>query len=217
VSPRRGGEPRRRVSPAAGRRSLLVFTEGLKTEPIYLNHWHRVYREQVIVIIDGFHGAPLQLVEKAAERRSADLREERRGRGGAYNDYWCVFDIDEHPHVERALKLAEESGINVAISNPCIELWFLLHFQDQHAVIDRGTAQRQARDLLGFDKVPTSAGLAKLQGRYEEARRRARHLDKKHELDGSLPGSNPSSGAWCLIDKIRNPGPNNLEQSVMAP
>jgi hypothetical protein len=214
VSPRRGGEPRRRVSRTAGRRSLLVFTEGLKTEPIYLNHWHRVYREQVIVTIDGFHGAPLQLVQKTAERRSTDLREQRRGRGDAYSDYWCVFDIDEHPHVEQALELAEESGINVASSNPCIELWFLLHFQDQHAVIDRGTAQRRARDLLGFDKVPTPDGLAKLQGLYEEARRRAQHLDKKHELDGSPSGSNPSSGVWCLIDKICNPGPNDLEQYV---
>jgi hypothetical protein len=118
VSPRRGGEPRRRVSRVAGRRSLLVFTEGCKTEPIYLTHWYRAYRERVIVAIDGFHGTPLQLVERAAERRTADLREARRGRGDAYSDYWCVFDIDEHPHVERALELAGESGINVAVSNP---------------------------------------------------------------------------------------------------
>lgn len=206
MSPRRGGEPRRSVSRAAVRRSLLVFTEGRRTEPIYLTYWYRAFRERVIVRIDDFHGTPMQLVERAAQRRTVDLREARRGRGDAHSEYWCVFDIDEHPYVKRAVKLAAESGINVAISNPCIELWFLLHFQDQRAVIDRGVAQRRARDLLGFDKAPTFAGLAKLHGHYGEARGRAQHLDKKHELDGSPPGSNPSSRVWCLIDKICNPG-----------
>lgn len=206
MSQKRGGEPKRQKSGAAKRRSILVFTEGRKTEPIYLTHWHRMFREHIIVKIDEFHGTPLSLVEMAVDRRTADLRDAHRGRGDAYTEYWCVFDIDEHPNVDRALELAAASGISVAVSNPCIELWFILHFQEQNAVIDRADAQRKSNDLLKSGKSPTTAALAALVNQYEDARRRATALDEKHRLDGSPPRSNPSSGAWCLIDQIRQSG-----------
>ena len=193
-------------SSAAQRPSILVFTEGKKTEPVYLAHWHRLHRERVIVTVDEFHGAPLQLVETAAAQRSADLRAAKRGKGDAYNQYWCVFDIDEHPYVDQALQLAVSSQISIAVTNPCIELWFLLHFEDQTADLHRHKAQQISSDLFGFEKVPTAVALIKLAARYEDARQRAQALDRKHELDGSPPRSNPSSSMWCLIDQIREPG-----------
>lgn len=203
MSPKRGGEPKRKISDKAKRRSILVFTEGEKTEPVYLTHWSRAYREKIIVTIDSFHGAPLSLVQEAAARRTADLRAARRGRGDEYNEYWCVFDIDEHPNVARALELAASSGVSVCVTNPCVELWFLLHFQDQSAAIHRHDAQRKAATYLNYGKTPTSTSLASLSSRYEDARRRAQALDRKHELDGSPPRSNPSSEAWRLIETIR--------------
>lgn len=203
MSPKRGGAPKRRISGSAKRQSILVFTEGRKTEPVYLTHWSRKYRENVIVAIDDFHGAPLSLVQEAVTRRTADLRAARRGHGDAYSEYWCVFDIDEHPNVPRALELAASSDISVCVTNPCIELWFLLHFQDQYAAIHRHEAQRRAADYLNPGKTPSSAALAALFSQYEDARRRAQALDHKHELDGSPPRSNPSSEAWRLIETIR--------------
>lgn len=204
MSPKRGGEPKRKISDTAKRRSILVFTEGKKTEPVYFTHWSRAYREKTIVTIDGFHGAPLSLVQEAAVRRTADLKAARRGRGDAYSEYWCVFDIDEHPNVARALDLAASSGVSVCVTNPCVELWFLLHFQDQNAAIHRHDAQRKASEYLNCGKTPTSAALAALTGQYQDARHRAQALDRKHDLDGSPPRSNPSSDAWRLIETIRH-------------
>jgi RloB-like protein len=185
--------------------SILIFTEGSKTEPIYLTHWQRLHRDRVRVVFDAFHGAPLQLVEHAAIRRAEELRRARRGLADAHDEYWCVFDVDEHPNIGRAVDLAAANGVSVAVTNPCIEMWFLLHFHDHAAAIDRGDAQRKSSDLLGCGKVPTQAALKDLVDRYEEARRRARALDGKHALDGSPPRSNPSSGVWRLIDRIRKP------------
>lgn len=88
----------------------------------------------------------------------------------------------------------------------CIEPWFLLHFQDQNAAIDRAEVQRRSSELLGCNKVPTTTALAELACRYEDGRRRAKQLDQKHDLDGSPLRSNPSSGTWRLIDRIREPG-----------
>jgi len=203
-----GGGPSR-LTPDAGavrRRSLLIFTEGSKTEPMYLTHWQRLHRDRVSVGFDAFHGAPLQLVERAVARRADEPRKSRPGRAEAHDEYWCVFDVDEHPNIGRALDLAASNGISVAVTNPCIEMWFLLHFQDLNGAIDRGDAQRRSSDLLGCGKAPTPVALTALAGGYPEARRRARALDSKHVLDGSPPRSNPSSGLWRLIDRIRPPG-----------
>jgi hypothetical protein len=144
-----GGPRRRAPSNVAKRRSVLVFTEGLKTEPMYFTHWHRLHRERVIVI------------------------------------------VDEHPDIGRAIELATGKGISIAVSNPCIELWFLLHFHDQRAAIDRAEAQRKSGDLLGCGKVPTTKALEQLFSSHDQARCRAKALDKKHEMDGSPPRSNP--------------------------
>ena len=198
-----GGPSRRRVSSAAIRKELLVFVEGLRTEETYLVDWHRRHRDRVQVTIDPFRGGPLQLVEHAVVTRRAELSEARRQRGRPHDQIWCVFDRDEHPNVVQALNLASSNGIGVAVSNPCLELWFLLHFQDQTAFIGRDEAQRQAEAILHCAKVLTPAAVETLAERYSQAKERAVKLDEKHQGDGSPPGSNPSSSLWTLVDEIR--------------
>jgi hypothetical protein len=90
------------------------------------------------------------------------------------------------------------------MSNPCLELWFILHFEDQTAYIDRQAAQHRAEEFLGCSKVLSESAVRVLADGYDEARRRATKLDEKHAGDGSPPVSNPSSGVWRLIDLIRN-------------
>lgn len=198
------GPPHRRVSAAALRRDLLVFVEGLRTEEMYLIEWHRRYRDRVLVTIDPYRAGPLQLVERAVEVQRAEAYEVRRGRGRAHDQVWCVFDRDEHPNFESAVDLAMRHGIHLAMSNPCIELWFLLHFEDQAAFIDRRDAQARAEKVLSCSKVLSRAALEALTDRYDEAKSRAVGLDEKHHGDGSPPGSNPSSGLWRIVDQVRD-------------
>lgn len=187
------------------RRELLVFTEGARTEEGYLIHWWRAYRDQVTVTIDGFHGGPLPLVDRAAAAKRTEASEERRGRGRSHDEVWCVFDRDAHPNVPHAFEKAGANGIGVALSNPCIELWFLLHFRDQTAHLERDEAQSRSETLLGCEKILAPTALAELEARYEEARARARKLDEKHAGDASPRHSNPCSNLWELIDRIRTP------------
>jgi hypothetical protein len=145
----------------------------------------------------------MSLVKAAIAQKATDLREARRGRGDAYDQYWCVFDFDIHPRVYETIRCAEQNGIEVAISNPCIELWFVLHFYDHFAFIDSDDVQRRCRELLGCEKVLTPDALAALEARHEEAVKRAQALDVKHLGDGSPPLSNPSSSLWRLVEAIR--------------
>lgn len=191
------------MTSSAARREILVSTEGAKTEDGYLLPWHRAYRDAVLLEIDPFHGVPQSLVERAVETKKAEARDQRRGRGRAHDEIWCVFDINSHPKIPEAVRLAEAHGIGLAISNPCIELWFMLHFQDQTAYLNRHEAQSAAAALLGCGKVLTRAAMDLLYEGYDDARDRAQRLDAKHHGDGSPPGSNPSSSVWSLIEAIR--------------
>ena len=151
----------------------------------------------------------MQLVQRAIEYKRAEAKDAKRGRGRPHDQIWCVFDRDEHPHFDEAVKLAMDHGIHVAMSNPCIELWFVLHFEDRTAFLDRREAQHRATELLGCGKVLAPAAVDALIGRFHDAARRARKLDAKHAGDGSPPGSNPSTGVWRLVEEIRKGRPSS--------
>src|SRR5262245_54609772 len=129
---------RRTPSNSAQRFQILVFAEGLRTEVGYINHWLKRHRERVIVQFASNQGGctPMTLVQNAIAQRENDIREAKRGRGGAFDEYWCICDVDTHPHLSEALALAAENGINVGLSSPCLELWFLIHFEPQTAYVN---------------------------------------------------------------------------------
>src|SRR5690606_34321653 len=61
-------------------------------------------------------------------------------------DIWCVFDMDVHyanvanqkQDFNNAIKIANSNNIQVAYSNDCFELWFVLHYQNISAQLHRG-------------------------------------------------------------------------------
>lgn len=192
------------MTAAAVRRSLLIFAEGEVTEEDYLNFYRKLYRTTVTLELGAFHGTPLPLVEAAVAAKQKNERLERRGKGAAHTEVWCMFDTDQHPHLDEAIALAAANGIRSAISCPCIELWFLLHFDDQTAYIERHPVQSASRTLLSCDKVLTTPALEQLAENFDDAKARARSLDAKHAGDATPTPANPSSGVWRLIDSIAN-------------
>ncbi|MGA8364254.1 MAG: RloB family protein [Solirubrobacteraceae bacterium] len=179
--------------------------EGERTEDAYFKAWWRRNQDKVIVHIDEFNGTPMTLVERAVARKKHEEREERRERGKAHDEVWCVFDVDTHPKREEAVELAQRHDIKVAISNPCFELWLMLHYQDQTASIKVREVQKLAKSHLKCGKALSPQALDSLASRYDEAVKRAKALDKKHEGDDSPPGTNPSSEVWKLVERIRKP------------
>jgi hypothetical protein len=187
----------------------MIFAEGEHTEPVYFMNWFRKYRERIIVSMAPHRHitTPRELVESAVRQRGLDIRDARRGRGDAYDEYWCVFDVDVHPRLHEALQMAASADIRIALSNPSIELWFILHFANQAAYVTRADAERESEKLLGCGKMPSPAALELLVNKYTKARDRARGLDRMHDGNGSPQNSNPSSGVWRLVDVIRGDGP----------
>ncbi|MGA9655397.1 MAG: RloB domain-containing protein [Polyangia bacterium] len=66
---------------------------------------------------------------------------------------WCAKGRSPSRSTE-ALELAKKSRVQVALSNPCIELWALLHFQDQNERIHRHEAQHALKAFMPkYDKA----------------------------------------------------------------
>ena len=198
-----GRRPRRGHTPRRPRRVIRVLTEGKVTEPTYLTAWARRYRHSVSLSLRESGMAPETLVDRAAQH----MRRRRRSKRGDqdFDEIWCVFDIDQHPNIPTAIHNARQSGVEVAVSNPCIELWLVLHVENQTAYISRRNVQRRASELqLTSGKgIPDSAWNT-LFDEFQTARQRAKTLDQRHAGNGSPPRSNPSTGIWRLVDRIRS-------------
>jgi hypothetical protein len=102
-------------------KTALIVCEDAKTEPHYfigLKACLRITGASVVVV--GAGAAPITVVQKAVTRKHD------------FDYVWCVFDVEEHgknASLARALNMAKDNEIPVALSNPTFEYWLLLHFE----------------------------------------------------------------------------------------
>jgi len=107
---------------------IIIVCEGEKTEPIYFNNIRDKKRlHSVNVRIIPNPGSSLLIVKRAIDERKCIPKEEKK-------DYevWCVFDVEQkghNPSFNEAVQKAKNNGLKLAISNPCFEYWYLLHFE----------------------------------------------------------------------------------------
>jgi RloB-like protein len=142
----RAKDLRRRTGVKAERRTIVVFCEGEASEPDYPSGSRRlpgIHDSTAIrVEIDPDRGVPLTLVKRAIER-STDVE---------VDQCWCVFDVEwpqHHPNLLQAVELARSHGIGLAVSNPCFELWLILHLREQSGFLTTADAERRSRRLDG--------------------------------------------------------------------
>lgn len=200
----RDRRPARAAATKNPARRLLVVCEGTVTEPAYLRGFERHIRNATLVIDmpDDAHGAvPLTLVNRAHDLKRQAEKHARREKDAflAYDEVWCVFDIDEHPHINEAFQLAAANSIKLAVSNPCFELWLLLHFRESPGAWDRRDLQRMVGEfIVGYAKRLDFEAF-KLQ--VGDVTRRARRLNQDADNEGE-PGRNPTTGVYRLVDSI---------------
>lgn len=195
--------PARRACPLPPKRTFLLFCEGEVTEPEYFEACRRWFRNpRVQVKVAGEHGEPLGLVRRAIRERD-DARRRARAEGDenlAYDEVWCISDVDRHHHLNDARQLAAARGIELAVTNPCFELWVLLHFRDSPGA--RSTAELPsllAAHLPGYEK---HLDADKVLAGYEAARVRAERMERDAAAMGE-PGRNPSTTVHHLTERIR--------------
>ncbi|MBL6617078.1 MAG: RloB domain-containing protein [Reyranella sp.] len=149
---------RRPVGKRLPRARFVLFCEGKNTEPDYFRCLGKIVKDALIAVeIVGASGTPKTIATKAVERKKQQLRQ-RRDSFEKNDRVWAIFDRDEHPFYEEAIALCEREGVDVGRSNPCFELWLILHIQDYDKACDR----HEVQDYLGKIHAPYKADKRKL-------------------------------------------------------
>ncbi len=166
-----------------------MFCGGLKTEPAYLDGLRALARANSKVLAVQARGvSPAQLVARAAR-----VLEDNPG---FYDETWCVFDVDDFD-LQGVAAQAKQAGIRLAVSNPCFELWLVLHHDEHRAVVSCDKIAERLRQLVPrYDK--TRLRFTDFAHGVEAAVERAQKLEpsgEKHDI-------NPSTGVWRLVERI---------------
>lgn len=190
----------------------LVVSEGKETEPRYF--------EGVRAALGAANGRKVAIVVKGTGKHTLDLLdfavEHCRYAPETFDHVWLVFDKDDFPAADfdamerKCAELSDESRTFHALwSNPCFELWPLLHLRYTTAPMtatecQRALAQAMSKDL-GVEYRKNLGGLfGMVDGQRAEALHRVQRLEAHHRELGNIRPSaqNPSTKVGEIFDEI---------------
>jgi hypothetical protein len=177
---------------------VLIVCEGEETEPRYFRAHCRDRRLTAAEVhVCGPGVDPSQVVEYAKRRRDGARRDRE-----PYDQVWCVFDRDGHTHFEDARERARALKFQVAFSNPCFELWYLLHFRYSTGHIERDDAAGELRHqhIEGYGKSSDVYDL--LCAHQPAALENAGRLREYHRQALNDETHNPSTSVDQLVNRL---------------
>lgn len=209
MSKRRTGKIKRRRPKKEPKRRFILFCEGKNTEPAYFSAIKNALDGALISIkTRPGVGVPITIAKEALKFASHEgLSKSSRRRRNLFeekDEVWAVFDRDEHDRFDEAVNLCESNGIGVARSNPCFEVWLILHDRDYDRPDDRHEVQRVLERLRpeydrGGRKIPNCREMVV---RVVEAERRGKILLQRR-LKEWTPHGRPSTTVGELTRAIR--------------
>lgn len=225
---------RRKVKPL-----ILIISEGKDTEINYFKSFNKNYVNVDVKPVEknsvGKNKSkktdPVNLVEKAKEYITTkyDICEDDGDR------VWCLMDIDINYHnpnplkareieIQKALTISNEFKnkndvyINLGLSNPCFELWYLLHFKytsanmksysnvktrlEKETCIDEYAKNKCVNDILHNETKKAIANAIKLRAHHVKLGRRIDDLSIDTVKD--FVESNPSTNVDELVKYIES-------------
>jgi hypothetical protein len=193
--------------------TIYALCEGKNSEPDYLLDFCKLHGNGMVSVIPSrAMGVPSTIVELAVKEIGQLKKYAKKSKDplDLQFEVWAIFDRDDHPKVNESITRAKQHNIQVAYSNPCFELWALLHFDDHRQHLHRHPLQSKLEGVLqGYDSKKSKKICAKLMDEhYDKARARAINLEKEHNKVGDSK-VNPYTDIYILLDKIKSNGNRN--------
>lgn len=186
------------------KRKFFLFCEGKKTEPDYFRALKDAYSGALFdIVMISAAGVPETIADKAiSEVKARSIR--RLDSYEKKDQIWAVFDRDNHPNFNRAVQKCNENRISIAQSNPCFEVWLILHFEDYQRPDDRHAVQKHLESICpDYDrKKRKTTDCNKLIPLIEAAEKRAKKQLDNRESEGD-PYGEPSTTVFGLTREIR--------------
>lgn len=164
--------------------NFFVFCEG-ESEVAYISHLRSQYR------------VPIQIISKKSDSNISIRYIENCKRDYIATDNdktFLMFDLDVAGTLARLKNIPDAI---LLVSNPCIEFWYLLHFEECHAELTQNACITKLKRHLEYYTKGTLALKEKqqLSDRISEATKRAKKLDTY---------DNPSTTIYKLIDLLES-------------
>ena len=152
-------------------------------------------------VVQGCGMSTTRLLEEAKSIRSR--------RQIALDRCWLVFDKDDFPDFNQAIREATDAGFDVAWSNESFELWYLLHFRYQNTAIPRDrcttaleTEIKKCKPDFKYDKGASSMhSILAEHGDQGQAIKNAEKLRNSYR-DTNYSSHNPCTHVDRLIKEI---------------
>ncbi|MGC3986829.1 MAG: RloB family protein [Pseudorhodoferax sp.] len=207
---------KRRTSFVAPKVEIVIACEGQVTERHYFNSCKQEYGAGMVSLRWlPITGIPMTVVTAAIDEREALVARARKSRD-SFDVFrvWAVFDRDEHPDVAQALALARANQIEVAFSNPCFELWPLLHLEDYGGVHGRHRVQSLLNERMPsfhHERAPV-VDFDMIKNAFPQAYARAERLNKDRAQAGETDGC-PTTTVGTLVKKIIDNGRGSFSRA----
>jgi hypothetical protein len=180
---------KREPSPSMRMRKVaLVICEG-ETEVCYINLLKRWYKSPIKIIS---HIEGTKITPSLVERRTKELKISRWDKVHTF----LMYDMD----VQAINEKLKKCKVEMLLSNPCFEIWLLLHAKDQKSPITTDALikelKKSATVWKNYAKSDfTNTQEAFLKSNTDTATARAKEL---RELQ------NPSTGVYKLIELLKS-------------
>ena len=190
----------RRPGRLSQRSRFLIYVEGSVSETLYIRGMRSdLGRRGPNITLGSTRGEPLGLVREA-------LRHREREQGDSFDQVWCVFDVespDPHASLSEAIALAHRNGIKCGITNPCFELWLILHFEQCRRWLTSEQACVYLESLpCDYDKDAKSFDYAKCRSLLQDAMGRADALAAAFDAHAPIADKNPWTSVQVLFREV---------------
>lgn len=199
----RGKPLRRGTARRPELRRVLIYCEGENTETQYFKGLRADLNGlNVNVQLGSSHGTPSKLVRDAVKHKNR-APQSREDRFTAYDDVWCVMDVEApkpHPDLADALRDAKRGGVRVVLSNPCFELWVLLHRCKAPGWKTSDQLQKllESHAAFGYDATRKKLDYPALRDGIPNAIAEAARLRDREEASRKGYEANP----WTDVDRL---------------
>lgn len=196
---------------------ILIVTEGSQTEPKYFNHF-RTRNTNIDIRVVGSRSSSGETDYMSLIRKAQEYQKKNQISASNGDSVWVVADGDinfnnpnpvdaRNQQLSKARKAAERSDIQIALSNPCFEYWYLLHFRYTTKYLRDYVATK--KELTSFipNYEKSDDIYAQLAPLLEQAIQHAKQAEAYHCKDGAVAPFgievNPFTEVYHLIEALK--------------
>lgn len=163
--------------------NFFVFCEG-ETEITYVKFLRSLYRAPIQVIVKkGKSNISEEFIEHS---KSEYVRTDK-------DKVFLMYDLDVEGMLEHLQKIP---NAELLVSNPCVELWFLLHYQNQKLAISSDKCVKKLQEFSkGYKK-----GVLSVEEKIVLTEKRDLAIERAGIL---VKYQNPSSAIYKLLEKLK--------------